>query len=493
MSSLRQKTVSGVVWTGMAKMSMQLVLFIIMAILARLLTKDDFGIVGMAAIITVAVAMVNDKGLGMSIIQKKELPQSHLSTMFWAGVLFGVFLYLLSLGLSFPLALFFRKDIVQPVSAIIALGFAIGGFGIVQKSLLTRDMAFKKLALVELSATLCSGLLAILMALLGCGVWSLAANVLARDLITVFGLWMICKWRPNCHFSVAELKEYIGFSGNVLANDGAIYLITNVDVAIVGRMLGSVSLGVYNLALWVVKLPVTRLSSIVAKVVFPAFSSLQHDIEKFKAAYLKAIKYISLITFPILATLAVYAREFIVVVPGEKWLDMTWPLIILTPMAMLKSVGTIKSSVLMAVGRPDIELKWNLLYLVPLTAVVYAGAHYGLIGVALAFTILYVLTFPIIQHVTNKQIAVTAYEFFGALYPSLLAAAVLVIFGLVARYLLKVVFTLPDVVVLIAGICGAGATFLLVLWKIDRTVLLELRGMLLRNGGYTKVKVAVSE
>ncbi|MBN1481259.1 colanic acid exporter [candidate division KSB1 bacterium] len=493
MSSLRRKTISGVVWTGMAKMSMQFVLFIVMAILARLLSKDDFGIVAMAALITVAIAMVNDKGLGMSIIQKKELSQSHLSTMFWASVIFGAILYLLSFGLSFPLALYFRKDIVQPVAAIIALGFVIGGFGIVQKSLLTREMAFKKLALVEMSATLCSGLLAILMALFGCGVWSLVANALARDLITILVLWIICKWRPHVHFSIAELKEFIGFSGNVLANDGAIYLITNVDVAIVGRMLGSVSLGVYSLALWVVKLPVTRLSSIVAKVVFPAFSSLQHDMEKFKAGYLKAIKFISLITFPILAGLAVFPREFIFVVPGEKWLDMTWPLIILTPMAMLKSVGTIKSSVLMAVGRPDIELKWNLIYLVPLTAVVYVGTHYGLVGVASGFTALYVLTFPIIQQITNKQIGVTAHEFYYALHTSLLAGSVMVVVGIAARYVLKVVFTLPDLVVLLAGIGAAAAAYLFVLWKIDRTVLLELYGMFLRNKGYAKAKVAVSE
>lgn len=481
MSSLKRKTVSGVLWTGMAKMSMQLMLFVVTMILARLLSKEDFGIVGMAAIITVAIGMVNDKGLGMSIVQKKDVRKSHLSTMFWGSLAFGAVLYIISFGASFPLAHFFRKEVVQPVVAVIALGFVIGSFGIVQKSLLTRDMAFKKLAIVEVIATLSAGGLAIAAALLGWGVWSLVINVLGRDFLAVILLWIVCPWRPAMHFSKTEFKEYLGFSSNVLANDGALYLITNADITIIGRVLGSAALGVYNLAFNLVKLPVTRLSGIVAKVVFPAFSSLQNDLNKFKAGYLKAIKYISLVTFPILAGLALFSREFILVVLGEKWLDMMWPLIILTPMAMLKSVGTIKGSVLMAVGRPDIELKWNLFYLVPLVGAVYVGTRFGLVGVATAYTVLYVLTFPIIQHITNRQISVSPFEFARALSKSLLATLLLVVVGLAARYLLKIVFTLPDVVVLLAGICIAGLAYIVAIWALDPAVFREFRSLMIRK------------
>ncbi|MBN1559549.1 MOP flippase family protein [candidate division KSB1 bacterium] len=496
MSSLKQRTVSGVLWTGIARMVTQLVLFIVMTILARLLSADDFGIVGMAAIITVAIAMVNDKGLGMSIVQKKDLDETHLSTMFWTSVGFGLLLYLFSFIASFPLATFFRKEIVQPVVAIIALGFVIGGFGIVQKSLLTRDMAFKQLAIVEVSATLAGGALAILLALAGFGVWSLVANVLARDLITVLILWLLCKWRPRLHFSSTELRHYLAFSGSVLANDGAIYLITNADITIIGRVLGSAALGVYSFALYVVKLPVTRLSSIVAKVVFPAFSSLQHDPVKFKAGYLKAVKYISLITFPVLAGVAVFSNEFITIVLGDKWIEMAWPLIILTPMAMLKSVGTIKNSVLMAVGRPDIELKWNLFYLFPLVGVVYFGTRYGLVGVATAFTTLYIVTFPIIQHITNKQISVTLAEFFRSLASSTVATSAMVLIALAIRYC-KVVFNLPDLVVLLAGIIMASAAYLSVLWLIDRAELSEFYMMMQRKktvrSGISMSEVVISE
>ncbi len=481
MSSLKRKTVAGVMWTGMSKMSMQLVLFAVTTILARLLSKDDFGVVGMAAVITVAIGMVNDKGLGMAIVQKKDLKPSHLSTMFWGSVAFGLLLYAVSYAASFPLAAFFRKAVVQPVIAVIALGFVIGGFGIVQKSLLMRDMDFKKLAIVEVAAVLLSGGVAVIMAVMGFGVWSLVVNVIGRDFITVGLLWMVCKWRPRFYFSFAEFREFIGFSTQVLANDGAIYLITNVDVTIIGRILGSAALGVYSLALYVVKLPVTRLSGIVAKVVFPAFSSMQDDLPAFKKGYLKAVKYISLLTFPILAGLAVFAREFIMVLLGEKWIEMTMPLIILTPMAMLKSVGTIKGSVLMAVGRPDIELKWNLVYLAPLVGVVYWGAQYGLTGVATAFTLLYVITFPIIQQITNNQVDVSMFEFAKAMSESAVATLAMAGAGLAVRHFLQVVSNCGDLAVLLAGIFISALVYLLVVGAVDKSVVKEFKSMFTKS------------
>ena len=472
-------------WTGLSKLIMQLVLLAVTAILARLLTKEDFGVVGMAAIITVAIGMVNDKGLGMAIVQKKEIKPSQLSTMFWGSVAFGLLLYVVSFIASFPLAYFFRNPEVQPVVAVIAIGFIIGGFGIVQKSLLTRDMAFKKLALVEMTAVLISGGAAIVMAFMGFGVWSLVANVIGRDFIMVGVLWIVCAWRPKLHFALAEFRLFLGFSAQVLGNVGAVYVITNTDVTIIGRLLGSAALGVYSLALYVVKLPITRLSGIVAKVVFPAFSSVQDDLPSFKNAYLKAIKYISLLTFPMLAGLALFAHEFIAVFLGDKWIEMAPVLIILTPMAMLKSVGTLKGSVLMAVGRPDIELKWNLIYFVPLVALLYWGTRYGLVGVAASFTILYVVTFPIIQQITNRQLAVSIREFCGAMSESLVATLIMTAVGLATRYYLRAETGGGDLLILSVGVTLCVPAFIVSIHILDKNILIEFKSMLIKKTGNT--------
>ncbi|RPH97381.1 MAG: colanic acid exporter [Calditrichaeota bacterium] len=481
MSSLRQKTVSGVLWSGFAKLAMQLVLLVVTSILAHLLSKEDFGIVGMAAIITVAVNMVNDKGLGMSLVQNKQVDRLQLSTIFWGSLFFGLLLYLISTVAAFPLAYFFRNPLVRPVVWALGLGFVVGSFGIVQKAILTRDMDFRKLALLEIVAVLISGAAAIVLALLGFGVWSLVVNSLLRDLLNTVGLWLFCKWRPHLYFSWKDFRSQLGFSSNVLANDGAIYMITNVDVTIIGRVLGSAALGVYNLSLYLVKLPVTRISGIVAKVVFPAFSAVQDEPLKFKKAYLRSMTFISIFTFPVLVGLAVFSHEFIMVFLGEKWIEMATPLILLTPMAMLKSVGTIRGSVLMAVGRPEIELRWNLVYLLPLIAAVYGGTYYGINGVAFAFSALYLLTFPIIQYLTNRQINVNMLEFFGSLSKTFIAVLFMGGVGMAVRFLSQQVLHLPSMILLFSGVIISILGYIFALQMLDKKLLTEL-GQILSSG-----------
>ena len=485
--SLRQKTISGVLWTGAAKMSMQVVLVIVQAVLARLLSKADFGIVGMAGLITVAIGMVNDKGLGTAIIQKKEIKPPQLSTMFWVSVMFGLLLYGASAAASIPISLFFQNRLVKPVILVIALGFFIGGFAIVHKSLLTRQMQFKKLAIIEISSVTVSGIIAVILAFHNFGVWSLVANVLLRDAFTVIGVWMACTWRPNFHFALQEFKEFYRFSSNVLTNDVMIYLVMNADITIIGRILGEVALGIYNWALYLVKLPVQRISGIVAKVVFPAFSHVQNDIKRFKAGYLRSMTFISLITFPMLIALGVFAREFIIIFLTEKWIEVVIPLQILVPMAMLKSVGTIKGSVLMAVGRPDIELKWNVFYLLPLIGAVWFGTRWGLIGVAASFSALYLVTWPIIQDITNRQINVSPAEFLSAFSVTGPATASMLVFGYVSRWLLKDVLNFGDLIVLLLGLLIAGLCYIVSLQILDRTLMTELRNLFIRQKATTEV------
>ncbi len=476
MSSLRRKTVSGVLWSGAAKLILQLVLLAVMSVLARLLSKDDFGIVGMAAVITVAVNMVNDRGLGTAIVQRKSVTAGQLSSMFWGSLVFGVLLYAVSAVAAYPLAHFFRKEIVAPVVLVMALGFVVGSFCIVQKALLTREMDFKRLSLIEIVSVLLSGAVAIVLAFLGFGVWSLAANSLLRDVFNVAGLWLCCRWRPFKHFSWKEFRESLGFSSRVLANDGAVYLIMNVDVTIIGRVLGSAALGVYNMALYLVKMPITRISAIVAKVVFPALALVQDDRRRFGSAYCRAMKFISLLTFPALVLLAVFSRELIGVVLGEKWLEMATPLIVLTPMAMLKSVGTLRNAVLTAVGKPQVELYWNLLYVPPLAVVVYWGTRYGVNGVAAAFTAIYLLTFPVIQHLTNRQAGITMFDFAASIAATTVASLAAGTFGFLLRFLIGGRST--PLVVAALGIPAAFAVYIAVLWLIDRSVFEDIREMI---------------
>jgi PST family polysaccharide transporter len=462
MVSLKQKTVSGVLWTGIAKMSMQGILFGVTIILARLLSADAFGIISIAAIVGMAVTMVNDRGLGTAIVQRTSLKDSYLSSVFWGGIVFGILIFSLFYLASFPMAYFFKRAIIQKVVSVMASGFVIGALGIVQKSLLTKAMDFKKLAIIEMIAVLVSAIAAVVLALIGAGVWSLVALMLGRDIMTIPLLWIFCPWKPGLHFSWQEFKELFRFSAQVLGNDVATYVISNTDITIIGRILGVTLLGYYSWAMYMIKIPITRLSGIVSKVVFPAFSSLQSDLAKFKKGFLKATTMISMITFPLLAGIGLFSKEIILLFVGEKWMPAQLPLVLLVPMGMLKSVGTIKGSVLMACGRPDIELKWNIFYFIVLLGAVFLGTRFGLTGVAAAFTILYLLTFPVIQTITNRQVRVSGSEYVNALIPA--ATAVLIMSVLVAGFrFLFASFYLSSLWTLILGGLLAMGSYLSVL------------------------------
>ena len=437
MTTIKQKAIHGIIWTGVAKASMQGVIFILMLVLARLLTPEDFGVVGMAAIITVAISMVNDRGLGTAIIQKSSLSDLHRASVFWGGIVFSLLLFILGVLAASPLALFFKNPKVQPVIAVQAIGFVIGSLGIVHKSILTKNLEFKKLALAEVISALASGLVSIVLALMRYGVWSLVIGALVRDAINVFLVWIYCRWRPRLFFSWRYFNELFAFSANVLGNDVVSYAVTNMDILIIGRLLGSEALGYYSLAFNLVKMPVTRLSGVVSKVAFPAFSAIQDDLEKLRKGFLQASALLSLILFPLLLGLALYAREFIALFMGAKWLPMAMPLMILVPLGLAKSVGVIRWPVLMALGRPDVEWKWNLGYILPLGAVIYVGAQmWELEGAAAGITLLLVITFPLIQSISNRIIHFGNREFYLSIAPATGAGVCMILVTLLFKFFL---------------------------------------------------------
>jgi len=479
--SIKQKAIHGVLWTGIAKASMQIVLFLLMLVLARLLSPEDFGIVGMAAIVTVAISMVNDRGLGTAIIQKSSLSQEHLSSVFWGGIAFSFLLFSATILASYPMALFFRNPLVQPVVAVQAAGFVIGSLGIVQKSILNKDLEFKKLAVMEVVSSVASGIVSITLALMRFGVWSLVIGALVRDGVNVFLVWIYCRWRPRFFFSWRQFKELFSFSANVLGNDVVSYAVTNMDVVIIGRMLGTEALGYYTLALNLVKMPVQRLSGVVSKVAFPAFSAIQDDMKKLRKGFLKASAVLSLIIFPLLLGLALFAREFITLFMGAKWMPMATPLIILVPMGLAKSVGVIRWPALMALGRPDVELKWNLAYILPLAACIYFGAQLSLAGAAAGISLLLVLTFPLVQTISDRIIHLGDREFYLSIAPAAVAGGTMVLLTLLAKTYLLPLISANTLFLFVAGLFFAAVVYLAVLFAAARPLLRDLAGFL-RSG-----------
>ncbi len=475
MASLRRKALAGVAWTGLAKFSVQGLQFLLTVILARLLVPDDFGVIGMASIVTTAISMVNERGLTAALVQRQQLDERHLSSSFWASLVFGSVLFV-GVFLAAPLvAGFFHKPVVRPVLVVMAFGFIIGAFGLVQKALLTRHLDFRKLAILEIVSVTSSGVVSVVLALLGFGVWSLVWGSVLTQLVQTTLLWIFVPWRPHVLFDWREFKGLLTFGANVLGTNVAVYVNTNVDYVVVGRTLGSEPLGYYTIAFNMVTLPVYRLAGIVSKVAFPTFSRVQHDLARFRQGYLEAIHYISMAIFPLLTGLMIFAPEFVQVVLGPKWLPATVPIQVLSIMALLKSVGTTKGAVLLARGRADIELKWNLAYLGPFVAALIVGTHWGLVGVAVAYVVVYTLAFPIIQGITNRSIALSWRDFFRALATPFAASLGLAVVSLLWKFWIGPVLAAGPVPLLIGGTLLGSAAYFGLLFKLEKGLLQQVR------------------
>lgn len=472
--TLREQTIKGVIWTGGAKFLLQGIQFILTIILARLLSKDDFGLIGMAAILTTAIVMVNEHGLGSAIIQRKVIEDRHLSSSFWAGIVFSVFLFILSFPVAHIMAAFFRNPKVLQIVIWMATSFIVGSAGIIQKSLLTRELDFRSLALAEVTAVLVSGLVSIVMAFMGLGVWSLVWGAILKDIITTLYLWTFVPWKPRFYFDWQSFRELFGFSANVLANNTAIYAITNIDYVIIGRTLGAAALGVYSLALNIIKLPIYRFSAIISKVSFPAFSTMQNDLPRFRAAYVQSLRYIAVLTFPLFTGLVLLAPELIPVFYGEKWHSLVLPLQILCPMGFLKSIGTTKGSVLLARGRADIEFYWNLIFIIPLAGALLWASQFGLVAVTLAYTTVYIIGFPIIQGITNRQIELSWRVYFKAFAPAILASVMMAMSLATCRFLNQHFRLLNKTQFLALGVILGVGSYGLTLFLCNRTIFGEL-------------------
>lgn len=252
------------------------------------------------------------------------------------------------------------------------------------------------------------------------------------------------------------------------------YVDSNVDYLVVGRMIGASALGYYTLAYNLITFPLYKISTIITRVTFPAFSIIQNDNQTLRTAYLKVVRYISMITFPMLAGMFVVAPEFIMVVYGPKWAPMILTLQILCLAGALKSVGTTVGTILLSKGRPDIQFKWNILTVIVLTIAVLSGVKYGIEGVAAMVTISALLLFSIIQRITNKLIGLDMYNYFKAIYPAITGSISLIIAVIIYKKLIMV-YSLSNPEILISSIIIGIIVYVIFMWIFFNSLLKEMR------------------
>src|SRR5690606_35774392 len=319
-----------------------------------------------------------------------------------------------------------------------------------QRSILSRAMRFRALAVIETLAVVGSGAIALAMAFADFGAWALVAKSVIGSLMMTAGAWLASSWRPRSGPDVKSLRELLRFSSNLLGFSVLNYWARRSDDLLIGRFFGPAALGLYDRAYSIMMMPLSEITGVLGRVMFPALSRIQGDKQRVKAVYLKTVGAIALLTFPLTSLLLALAEPFVVAVFGAQWIAMVPSLRILCIVAAFQSIGTTVGWLYQSQGRTDLMLRWGALASVLIIAAIGVGTTLGSIeAVALCYAIMTVglLSYPQFA-IPGRLIGLRVTELARVLWPPLLCSALM---GAAVSVILSWINTWPSVLQL--GVC----------------------------------------
>jgi len=427
MTKVKKLALSGIIWNIIQLVVNQGSSFIVKLVLARVLFPDQFGLVGMAVVFIGFVQVFNDLGIGAALIQRKEadLREAHFHTAFWTGVVWSVLMYLIICFVVAPFAArFYNEPLLKDLIPVLGLGILANPLNMIHKAQLTKQMNFKRMALINNTSNISAGVLSIVLALSGAGVWSLAFNSVATFVIAIPLYFNATKWFPKFVFEEQAFKDVFGFGIYTTGTSITNYLISNVDYLLIGKLVTAQALGAYTLAFILTDIFRSRLMSVMNTVFYPLYSKMQDNPASLKKYYLKVVEYNSVAIFPIMTFFILMADPVILIVFGDKWQDSLDPLKILSLAVMVHMVVNSNTALIRGLGRPDLEMKLQIFKAVLYLPIVYfAIVNYGIIGAATAVLVNKIIAVIIAQFTFNKflSVKISTMDFFRAIRVPLLA------------------------------------------------------------------------
>ncbi len=451
--------------------------FATLAILARLLSPADFGLMGMIMVVIGFAQAFADMGISNAIIHRQDSTKDQLSSLYWLNIFAGIIVFCVVCAITPLVVLFYHEPRLSNLLYLTALVFLITPLGQQFQILLQKELKFDGLAKIEIATAVINSAVTIGAAFAGLGVYSLICGQLAGTTAKVVLLCGIGwrKWRPSLHFAKQDLKGYVSFGLYQMGERAVNYLSANMDYIIIGRFLGPTALGFYTLAYQIAIFPLTKINPVITKVMFPVFSRIQDDNKAFSVGYGRAMNYISLLSFPLLAGMFIVAPEFIMLFFGDKWVPSVKVLQILCAVGVFKSLLNPTGSVLLAKGRADIGFYWNIFAMIAVSIAIVIGVHWGINGAAMALLILALPSFLILQPIVNRLIEMRFENYLKALKIPFICTAIMVALLL---FLKKCMDHLGEPLVFTFLVAGGAVLYFAAYYFLDRTTFKELVSMM---------------
>lgn len=415
--SLKNKTIRGVGWSAADAFLGQGITFVVGIVLARLLSPEEYGFIGICLIFTTVLNGIVDSGFSNAIIRKKEATNEDYNTMFITNMIISIVLYGL-LYLSAPfITEFFQMELTSLVR-VIGLVLIINALSLTQQTNLTKKIDFKTKTKASVVSAILSGFIGIAMAYLGYGVWALVAQQLSKQTIYTICLWILNRWWPNFHFSISSFKYMWGFGWKLLVSGLLDRLWAQMYQVVVGKFYNPATLGQYTRGNEYASIFSSNITSIVQRVTYPVLAEVQDEKERMVAAYRKVIKVTMFVTCICMISLGAVAEPLIYCLIGEKWHQAATFLPLICISMSLYPLHAINLNMLQVQGRSDIFLYLEIIKKIIAIGPLCIGIFFDIYWMLATSIVTGIIAFFLNSYYTGKRLGYSSWKQLKDVAPS---------------------------------------------------------------------------
>ena len=432
--NLKQKTLAGASWSFAGQILSRGVNFVIGIILARLLSPTDYGLVGLLGIFLAISQLFIDGGLASALIRTKEPSEEDFSTVYIFNLVLSLFFYSILFFCAPFVASFYEQPVLKPLMRAVALTLVIGSLAAVQGTLLTIRVDFKTKTAISLLSSFLSGVIGIICAYRGMGVWALVAQSVSSAVISTVATLLVVKWFPRLVFSMASFRRLFSYSSKLLGASIISVIYDNAYPMVIGKCFTSADVGLYSRA---GQFPGVANGTVVGalnRVAFPILSKIQDDDERLLSVYEKYIQLTCFIVFPLLMMICGMARPMVSFLLTDKWLDCVPLMQILCFSLLTNGITSINLNLLYVKGRSDYVLRLEIIKKSIAFAILFGSVFFGLKGMCLGQVLYSFIALYLNTYYTKRLLGYTFWQQMKSVYPYFLMGLVVLGISLLSTY-----------------------------------------------------------
>ncbi len=392
-------------------------------VLARLLTPEDYGLIGMVAILINFVGMFQYLGLSTATVKWAELNHQQVSTLFWINMALSATIMLITFGVAPFVAWFYKEPRLVAITIAYGVSILLAGLAIQHEAILSRQMRFAAIMIVETAGLLIGFVVAIVAAWRGAGYWALVLNQLVMTLVTVVGVWSLCRWRPGLPARGLGVRSMLSYGGNLTGFNVMTFFSRNLDNALIGKFWGPHQLGVYSRAYQMLLLPMQQINAPLAAVAVPALSRLADSPARYRAAYLRILEKIVMITMPLGALMIATSDWMVLLLLGPQWRETGRIFMLLGIAALIQPVTKTSWWLFSTQGRTRELFHWGLIGGAIAVVSILIGLPWGATGVAASYAVADLcLATPLLFWYVGRRGPIRAGDFYRTIAPAGIAS-----------------------------------------------------------------------